>query len=151
MYFPDRVAALGEMWRTLAPGGRLAVASWAAIDHARGYQILVDIAARQCGRQAADVLAAPFVLGDQAELAKLFVYSNISGASVTLHEGLIRFSSVKEFIRIEVKGSPLADMLSDEAMETLAVESERALAEFVVPSGEIIMPMDAHIATANKH
>ena len=53
-------------------------------------------------------------------------------------------------IRIEVKGSPLADMLSDDAMETLAAESERALAEFVVPSGEIIMPMDAHIVTANK-
>ena len=27
MFFPNRVAALGEMWRTLAPGGRLAVAS----------------------------------------------------------------------------------------------------------------------------
>ena len=96
------------------------------------------------------MLAAPFVLGDQAELAKLFVDSGISGANVTLHEGSIRFPSVKEFIRVEVKGSPLADMLSDDAMETLAAESERALAEFVVPSGEIIMPMDAHIVTANK-
>jgi len=70
------------MWRTLAPGGRLAVAAWAPIDHARGYQILVDIAVRQCGR--------------------------------------------------------------------LAAESEHALVEFVVPSGEIIKPMDAHIVTAGK-
>jgi ubiquinone/menaquinone biosynthesis C-methylase UbiE len=46
MYFPDRVASLGEMWRALAPGGRLAVAAWAPIDRARGYQILVDIAVR---------------------------------------------------------------------------------------------------------
>jgi hypothetical protein len=59
------------------------------------------------------VLAAPFVLGDQVELAKLFVDSGISGAKVSLHEGSIRFPSVKEFIRIEVKGSPLAEMLSD--------------------------------------
>ncbi len=150
MYFPDRVTSLSEMWRTLAPGGRLAIASWAAIDHARGYQMLVDIAARQCGRATADVLTAPFVLGDQAELAKLFVDSGISGATVTLHEGSIRFPSIREFIRIEVKGSPLADMLSDDAMEAVAAESERALAEFVVPSGEIVMPMDAHIVTANK-
>lgn len=49
MYFPDRVASLREMWRTLAPGGRLAVASWAPIDHARGYEILVDIAVRNAG------------------------------------------------------------------------------------------------------
>jgi SAM-dependent methyltransferase len=150
MYFPDRMTSLGEMWRTLVPGGRLAVAGWAPIARARGYQILVDIAARRCGGAAADVLAAPFVLGDQAEVAKLFVDSGISRANVILHEGSIRFPSVKEFIRIEVKGSPLADMLSDDAMATLAAESESALAEFVVPSGEIIMPMDAHIVTAKK-
>jgi len=150
MYFPDRLASLREMWRTLAPGGRVAVAAWAPIDRARGYQILVDIADRQCGREAADVLAAPFVLGDHAELAKLVLDSGISGAEVTLHEGWIRFPSVKEFIRIEVKGSPLAEMLSDDAMQTLAAESESALAEFVVPSGEIVMPMDAHIVTARK-
>jgi hypothetical protein len=107
------------------------------------YQILVDIAARQCGREAADVLAAPFVLGDQAELAELFSSSGISGANITLHEGSIRFPSIKEFIRIEVKGSPLAGLLSDEMMQTLAAESEDALVEFVEPSGEIVMPMDA--------
>jgi SAM-dependent methyltransferase len=150
MYFPDRVNSLTEMWRILVPGGRLAVAVWARIARARGYQILMDIAARRCGAEAAGVLAAPFVVGDQAELAKLFVDSGISGANVDLHRGSIRFPSVKEFIRIEVKGSPLADMLSDDAMVTLAAESESALAEFVVPSGEIIMPMDAHIVTAKK-
>jgi SAM-dependent methyltransferase len=150
MYFPDREASLREMWRTLAPGGRLAVAAWAPIDRARGYQILVDVALRQCGREAADVLAAPFVLGDHAGLAKLVADSGIAGAKVTLHEGSIRFPSVEEFVRIEVKGSPLAEMVSDDAMRSLAAESEDALVEFVVPSGEIVMPMDAHIVTASK-
>lgn len=150
MYFPDRVASLSQMWRTLAPGGRLAVAVWASLDRARGYRILVNITAGRNGHEAADVLAAPFVLGDQAGLAKLFADSGISAASVTLHEGSVRFASVKEFIRIEVKGSPLADMLSDDDMESLARQCERALAEFVEPSGEIIMPLDAYIVTASK-
>jgi hypothetical protein len=126
------------------------IAVWAPIDHARGYQILVDLATRQCGREAADVLAAPFVLGDRAELTELLASSGISEAEVTLHEGSIRFPSVREFIRIEVKGSPLADMVSDDAMQALARESQAALAEFVVPSGEIVMPMDANIATATR-
>jgi SAM-dependent methyltransferase len=150
MYFSDRVAALTQMWRILAPGGRFAVAVWASIDRARGYQVLVDVTARQCGGGPAGVLAAPFVLGNRAELTKLFADSRISGASVTLHEGSVRFASVQEFIHTEVKGSPLADALSDDAMEGLAADSERALAEFVVPSGEIITPMDAHIVTASK-
>ena len=151
MYFPDRAAALREMWRVLAPGGRLAVAAWASIDHARGYRILVDVAVRQGGRQAADVLAAPFVLGDRDELAELFASSGVPEAEVTLHDGSIRFPSVQEFVRIEVKGSPLADTMSDEAMQTLTAEAETALAEFVAPSGEIIMPMNAHVVTARKN
>ncbi len=68
------------MWRTLAPAGRLAVAVWASIDRASGYQILVDMAARRCGGEAAGVLAAPFVLGNKTDLAKLFFDSGISQA-----------------------------------------------------------------------
>lgn len=150
MYVPDRVAALREMWRTLAPGGRLATATWASIDHAPGFRILEEIAARRCGREAAGVLASPFVLGDPAALAELFAAAGVPGADVALHTGSIRFPSIEEFVRIEVKGSPLAGMVSDEAMKSLAVESESALVEFVVPSGEIVMPMDAHVVTAVK-
>jgi SAM-dependent methyltransferase len=150
MYFPERVTSLGEMWRVLAREGRLAIAAWAHIGHARGYQILVDVVARRCGREAADVLAAPFVLGDRAELATLLDDSGISGADIDLREGSIRFPSVAEFIRIEVKGSPLAEMVSDDVMDDLASESESALEEFVVASGEIVMPMDAQIVTASK-
>ena len=150
MYFPDRVTSLGELWRILAPKGRLAIAVWAPLARARGYQVLVDVAARMCGPQEANVLAAPFVLGDRAELATLFDDSGISAATIALHEGSIRFTSVEEFIRVEVKGSPLAETVSDDAMESLAAESESALAEFVLPSGEIVMPMDAYVVTATK-
>jgi SAM-dependent methyltransferase len=150
MYFPDRVAALREMWRTVAPGGRLAVAAWASIAHARGYRLLVDIAVRHCGREAADVLAAPFVLGDQSELARLFENGGIPGAEVTLYEGSVRFPSVQEFVRVEVRGSPLAEMVSDHVMATVVADSEDALAEFVTPSGELVMPIAAHIVIASK-
>ena len=54
-----------------------------------------------------------------------------------LHEGSIRFPSIKEFIRVEVKASPLADMLSDHAMESMAEEGEQALAKFVTRSDEV--------------
>ena len=76
--------------------------------------------------------------------------SGIPGAEVVLHEGSIRFPSVREFIRTQVKGSPLAQKLSDEAMRSLAAEAEEALAEFVLPSGGFVMPMDAHIVTASR-
>jgi ubiquinone/menaquinone biosynthesis C-methylase UbiE len=82
MYFPDRVASLSQMWRILAPAGRLAVAVWAPLDRAPGFRTLMEIAARRCGDEAAGVLRAPFVLGDQAELAELFVDAGIPEAEV---------------------------------------------------------------------
>ncbi len=62
MYFPDRIAALTEMRRVLKPAGRLAVAVWGPLERATGYVVLTEIAERRCGRAAADVLTAPFVL-----------------------------------------------------------------------------------------
>ena len=41
-------------------------------------------------------------------------------------------------------------MVSDAVMQSHAAESENALAEFVVPTGENVMPMDAHIVTAGR-
>jgi ubiquinone/menaquinone biosynthesis C-methylase UbiE len=36
-FFPDRPAALAEMTRVLAAGGRLAALVWRSIDHSRGW------------------------------------------------------------------------------------------------------------------
>jgi len=150
MFFPDRVAALREMWRTLAAGGRLVVATWASIDHAPGYQRLVDVAVRHGAHDAAKVLAAPFVLGHRAELDGLFQDAGIPGAQLTLHQGSVRFSSVQECVRVEIEASPLAEMVGDDILAALVAESERALAEFVGPTGELVMPIDAQIVTAAK-
>ena len=38
----------------------------------------------------------------------------------------------------------------ESCLQSLAAESERALAEFVVSSGEIVMPIAAHIVTASR-
>ena len=93
---------------------------------------------------------ASFDVVVRAELAELVAAAGIPGAEIALHEGSVRFPSVKELVRVEVKGSPLADRIGDQAMEDLAAESERALAEFVVASDEVVMPIDAHIVTARK-
>jgi ubiquinone/menaquinone biosynthesis C-methylase UbiE len=66
MYFPDRVASLREMWRTLAPGERLAIAAWAPIDRARGYQISwisrtdnADVRQQTCWRRLSSLATKP--------------------------------------------------------------------------------------------
>lgn len=150
MYFPDRIGALSEMWRVLAPGGRLAVAVWASVDEAPGYQTLVDVAIQHVTAEAASVFAAPFVLGDRGKMEKRVADAGIAPARIALERGQIRFASVGELVRIEVKGSPLAETMDEAAMELLAAACEAALSPYVQPSGEIVMPIAAHIVTAEK-
>ena len=46
------------------------------------------------------------------------------GTGVLAREALRRVGSVQEFIRIEVKGSPLAATVGDEVMQSLATASK---------------------------
>src|SRR5512145_1428536 len=82
MFFPDRVGALREMWRVLAPRGRLAVAVWAPMAHTKGYSALAGILRREMGNDAAAMVEGYFGLGAEAELQRLCNTAGIAGASV---------------------------------------------------------------------
>lgn len=154
MYFADRGAALSEMIRVLKPGGRLAVAVWGPFEHATSYVILTEIAQRRCGDMAAEVLRAPFALGNQDDLRELFKSAGIDEVSITLHSGTMRFPSIAIFVEAEIKGSPLAEELgampSDPRYQALLTEAEEQLQRFQAADGNIVMPLDAYIATARK-
>jgi SAM-dependent methyltransferase len=148
MFFPDRVTALREMWRVLKPEGRLAVAVWGPYQRAMGYVVLTGIAERRCGRAAADVLTAPFVLGDHDALVGLFRAAGIDAVTVDLRPGTIRFPTVDSFVETEVRGSPLDDLLDEESYRGLLAEARDALRPFCAGDGQVTMPLDAYVATA---
>ncbi len=150
MYFPERVAALREMWRVLKPGGRLAVASWASFEKAQGYRVLAEIAERRTNAEAAAILRSPFVLGEVDELLSLYRDAGIDRVELKTREDFAHFPSTEEFVSAEVKGSPLGDLLSDAEYQALLDEAEEAFAEFRKGDGRITIPMAAHIVSASK-
>lgn len=150
MYLPDRLAALREMWRVLAPGGRLAVAVWASCARATGYAVLTEIAERRTNEAAAAMLRAPFVLGDEAELLSLFEQAGIAGAALATRDGHVRYATIDDFVSAEVKGSPLDDLLDDAAYDALVTEAREGMARFCDEVGKLAFPIAAHIVTARK-
>jgi ubiquinone/menaquinone biosynthesis C-methylase UbiE len=59
-FFPDRVAALGEMRRALRPGGRLAIAVWCRVEDNPIYAALHAALRESVPAALADRLLAPF-------------------------------------------------------------------------------------------
>ncbi len=151
MFFEDRPAALREMWRVLRPGGRLAVAVWDGIEQVPGYAAMAALLQQRLfGSRIADELRAPFALGDRAALRALFEEAGIPGAEIRTLDGTARFPSIEAWVRTDVTGWTLADLIDDAQHRVLLREAEHALRPYAQPDGTVAFPSPAHVVTATK-
>ena len=123
MFFDDRVQALREMRRVLKPGGRLAVAVWDRLENSPGYAAMAGLLERLFGRRIASELHAPFALGDPEALRALFAEAGLGEAKVATHAGTARFPSIEAWVRTDVKGWTLADLIDDDQYRPAAARS----------------------------
>lgn len=150
MFFDDRVAALREMRRVLRPGGRLAVAVWAGIEDVPGYAAMIALLDRLFGSRIASELRAPYCLGDVGELRTLFNAAGMPEAEIRTLPGSARFPSVEAWVRTDVKGWTLAELIDDDEYAILQREAPAALRRFVQADGAVVFAHPAHIVTAKK-
>jgi SAM-dependent methyltransferase len=150
MFFGDRERAVREMARVLRPGGRLAVAVWAAIEANTAYAEEAVLVERLAGAAAAQAIRAPYALADTAELSRLLASAGLSSIEITTHTSEARFPSVRAMIEADVRGwLPLMGVtLPDATVEAIMGEAEVALARHVVADGSMRFELAAHIATA---
>jgi len=150
MFFDDRAAALAEMWRVLAPNGRLALAIWDKLENTPGYAAVVELLERLFEPAIATGMRAPFVLGDVKELTAIFAAAGVPNPRVETLDGTARFSSIEAWVHTDIKGWTLADLIDDDQYATLLKQARQDLARFCLDDGSVAFASPAHIVAAVK-
>jgi ubiquinone/menaquinone biosynthesis C-methylase UbiE len=152
MFFRDRREALCEMLRVLVPGGRLSVAVWDAVERTPAYAAEAALFERAAGRQAADALRAPFVLGDRHTLAALFEDAGVASVEVTTKTGTARFPSVRVMVEADLRGwlPVMGVVLHEEQIARILDEAEETLAPYVSADDAVAFGTSAHIITGRR-
>jgi SAM-dependent methyltransferase len=151
-YVPDRAAALAEMARVLAPGGRLAAMVWRSIEHSPGFALLAEALDRHVGPAAGATMRAPFGLGDEETLRGPVAGAGFQEVSVDRQAGTVRFGSTRDFLLAQGSGSPLAAPIgaaTPEARAALRSEVETALSPWQDPAG-LAFPIEALLIGARR-
>jgi SAM-dependent methyltransferase len=147
MFFSDRVRAISEMARVTRPGGRVAVATWAAVEELPGFAAMVDLFGEVLGDWAAAAMRAPFCIGTADELGDL-LRTSFPDVAVQRREGQACFTSVDDWVHTEVRGWTLAEHVDDEQFARLRAQAATRLARFVGADGRVRFAAPALIATA---
>lgn len=93
MFFPDRVAALREIRRVLAQGGRLAVMTWGALERCPGHAAMAQVWGKHFGAEQAAKFQPMHSLHDPAEVRGLLEAAGFTQVETRVQPGHAHFAS----------------------------------------------------------
>lgn len=154
-FVPDRPAAVREMRRVLADGGRAVVSVWQGLDRHPVYRALLEAEARYLDAPIAEV-AAPFMLGDEGELRALFADAGFERVEIIPKSLDVRFPTPERFVQLTLLAA--AAVMPDFAQEDDAARAAlvdavgREVEEVLARHREgdhLVFPMPTHIVVAH--
>ena len=151
-FFPDRPAAMRQMYRVLVRGGRLGLMVWQGIQYSPGFGAPASALERHVSTEAAGIMRAPFALAEAEELRTLVAAEGFRDITIKPVAGTVRCPSVALFVQDYVRGSTLlrhVAKVSDETRAALVREVGDALMSYVAED-VLTFPIKAHLASAKK-
>jgi SAM-dependent methyltransferase len=151
-FFPDPVAALGEMHRVLVPGGRAAVSVCRPLRFAPAYLALAAVLDRHLGEPVGAIMRSPFANWETEDYRALFVRAGFADPRLSIEVWPLTYPSSDEFLRREASASPLAGAvaaMADADRRALLADLRQAVAEHADDEG-VACPVQVYVAVAAR-
>ena len=152
MFFADRTAALRELQRVLAPGGRAALSVWRGLEHNWVYEAVAVALERHAGKAAGAMMRSPFPDWEAEELRGALEEAGFDDVRVRLEIGIEVWPSPAELLRREAAASPLAGpigALEAPAREALIADLAHALRDYT-DDERVVFPIETHVVTGRR-
>lgn len=107
-YFPDRPAAMREMARVLAPGGRISLNVWGPMHRNPFQNTMAEVLGEVVGAEAVAPFRLAFSLNTAAELRRLAADAGLHGIAIRFAHRTARHPNLSEWIGGFLQASPLA-------------------------------------------
>jgi ubiquinone/menaquinone biosynthesis C-methylase UbiE len=151
-FMPDKPAAIREMRRVLAPGGRVAIATWRSLEDIPGMRDLNAVAERHVG----PIVDSRHSFGDATALKGLLVDAGFSHVNVQTLEHDVHFADGALFARLNAmavigmseQGKAMSEAERGELAGRIAADSGHAIAK-ATKNGIFVLPLTANLATAD--
>lgn len=148
-FFPDRPAAVGEMYRVLRPGGRVGLAVWTEIEHSPALCALANAVEKVAGTEVADrYRGGPWGLADEEVLKSLLGQAGFEQIRISRHTLPVTFEQGPVQLIATLAASGIA-----EQVDQLPGEQKELLAQTLADdlgSGPIRSEMESNVALARR-
>jgi ubiquinone/menaquinone biosynthesis C-methylase UbiE len=149
-FFPDARSAIAEMARVLRPGGVLALQTYASVQDQPGFIELEAVVARYAPADALHLIETYWSQGDLSALTAMLEEAGLRVIETRTKLGTAMYGSVENLVETEIRGTPLADRLTEQQIEEILAESTSVLARFLTPDGLLAMPVRAHLVAGRR-
>lgn len=151
-FVPDKAKAALEMYRALAPEGRLGCSVLRDLQYNPYQQAVADALAQHVGPEAAAVIHTPFAFGDPEALRQLAGEAGFHDVHIRLEIGMMRYGALDELVPGYLASTPAASSVADADEDThqaILQDIEAALAPYLDDDG-LAAPIEFYVLTARK-
>jgi len=150
-FFPDKIAALKEMYRVLAPNGRIALSIWRSLDRCPFLAVLEETLGNHLGYDFRTGFRASCSLFDPSEIRKILGNAGFHNIRIRMASLVSRYPSLENFLPGYLSVFPfivteILNMKKD-VREKMFLEINKSLQVYSDDFG-LAAPMESHIITA---